>query len=491
VGLACATIATAPFYALLGGLGVPLALPGAIALAIGLAALAIRRAGPSIDGFTSRHRAVAAVWVVLTLAGGVELVRVSHFMVDAKASSYSAPPADEFYKTHNCLTAYYRAATLTREPNLYDVVKYMGRDDDPNPMIGPFTTDPFEYPPPFVVPARAALAVSSDFFTWRSIWFAIELALLIAAVLAVARYVGDGEGGTVALLSPTVVLAIPTLLTAQMGNYQLFVYALTALVLVARERGRSTLAGALLAFLTVTKLFPGLLVIYLVGRRDWRAVWSFVIACAVMCGIALAVLGLDPYRAFLTYQLPRMADGSAFPWLQGFMPAIAVNHSVFGIVIKLHAIGVPGMSFHVAGLVAWLYTVGIVVLAYRLGRRATADRLHTALVWLALLQLAALRSPFTPDVYAVLGPLWMISLLVVRARPMGRMALAGGWLALNACIAFVGVGAQMGDHLRLALTAGGQLVGFAITIFAIVSYGPASTSTYAKGRGVIAEIEIA
>jgi hypothetical protein len=467
VGLVCAAVATGPLYALLAGLGMPLALPGAIALAVGLAALAMRRAGSAIDGFVTGHRAVAAVWIVLTLAGGVELVRVSHFMVDANASSDSAPPADEFYRTHNCLTAYYRAATLTGEPNLYDVVKYMGRDEDPHPMIGPFPTDPFEYPPPFVVPARAALAISSDFMTWRAIWFAIELALLIAAVLGVARYVGEREGGTVALLSPAVVLAIPTLLTAQMGNYQLAVYALTALALVARERGRSTLAGGLLAFLTVTKLFPGLLVVYLVGRRDWRAVLSFVIGCAVLCGVALAVVGVDPYRAFVTYQLPRMADGSAFPWLQGFMPAIAVNHSVFGIVIKLHAIGVPGMSFQVAGLVAWLYTVGIVVLAYRLGRRATADRLQTVLVWLALLQLAALRSPFTPDVYAVLGPLWLITLLAVRARPIGRLMLAGGWFALTACILFVGVGAEMGDHLRLALTAGGQLVGFAITIAAI------------------------
>jgi hypothetical protein len=186
-----------------------------------------------------------------------------------------------------------------------------------------------------------------------------------------------------------------------------------------------------------------------------------------MCGAALAVLGVDPYRAFLTYQLPRMADGSAFPWLQGFLPAIAVNHSVFGIVIKLRAIGVPGMSFHVAGIVAWLYTVVIVVLAYRLGRRARADRLHTAVVWIALLQLAALRSPFTPDVYAVLGPLWLTSLLAVRARPGGRVVLAGGWLAMSACIVFTGVGAQMGDHLRLALATGGQLVGYAITIVAV------------------------
>jgi len=466
ISIACAAIASGPLYALLAGLGIPLALPAAIAVALGLAAFATHRAGTSIDGFVRNHRALAALWVVLTLAGGVELVRVAHFMVDAKATSYSAPPSDEFYTTHNCLTAYYRAATLTDQPNLYDVDTYIGRGDEPTPLIGPFTTDPFEYAPPFIVLPRAALAVTSDFMTWRAIWFFVEVALLIAALLALAHLVGGREGGIVALLSPAVVVAIPTLLTAQIGNYQLAVYALAAIALVARERGRSAVAGALLAFLAVTKLFPGLLIVYLVGRRDWRAVWAFVITAVVLCGVALAMFGLAPYRAFLTYQLPRMADGSAFPWLNGFLPAIAVNHSVFGIVIKLHAIGVPGMSFHVAGIVAWVYTLVILLMAYHAGRRATTNRLHTAVVWLALLQLAALRSPFTPDVYAVLGPLWLASLLAVHARTLGRVLLLHGWLALNACILFVGVGSDMGDHLRLVLASAGQLVGFAITLIA-------------------------
>ena len=61
-------------------------------------------------------------------------------------------------------------------------------------------------------------------------------------------------------------------------------------------------------------------------------------------------------------------------------------------------------------------------------------RLRQAQTWLALLSLAAARSPFLPDVYATLGSLWLLTLLAAERGSAARLlglALAGGaccWL---------------------------------------------------------------
>lgn len=463
----------APVYAGVAALGAGTLLAGATAAlgASAVVAIAARRLPADLDVLARRHRAIAIVWLVLALLGAGNLVRVAHFAVDGNAPAFSTTPHDDFYVHHSCLSAYYKAALVERAgvANVYAPEIYAGRDEDPPEasMIGPFQVDLYEYPPPALVPARAALAVSDDFMAWRPAWFALETLLLIGALVVLAWWIGGDVGLRVGLAAPAVLYAVPTLLTLQIGNFQLAAYALTLLGLVAVERERPALGGALLAAVTVTKVFPGLFLVYLLARRRWRAAIAMCIASVLAVVVTFAIVGSEPFRAFVSFQLPRMADGSAFPWLQGFLPAIAVNHSVFGIVVKLHALDVPGMSFKTASLVAWVYTAFVVGVAWLLGRRAAPSRWHDALVWLGLLQLAALRSPFTPDVYAVLGPIWIAAVLGSRARGRGIAVLAAAWLALAAGVVFLAPLQPMGDHLRLALTGAVQLCGFVLTYVAL------------------------
>jgi hypothetical protein len=53
-------------------------------------------------------------------------------------------------------------------------------------------------------------------------------------------------------------------------------------------------------------------------------------------------------------------------------------------------------------------------------------RLRQAQVWLGLLNLASFRSPFVPDAYALVGTLWLLTLLAAEGhwRTTGRLALA-------------------------------------------------------------------
>src|SRR5262249_54063960 len=159
----------------------------------------------------------------------------------------------------------------------------------------------------------------------------------------------------------------------------------------------------------------------LVARRRWTAVvWTLTWA-TLLLALSIAVFGRAPFAAFWGYQLPRIADGSAFPFLETFPPAIAVNHSIFGIILKLRYLHAPGMTIGCAGWVAWAYTAAIVAFAPACGRRSRKDRLGEALLWLLLLQLGTLRSPIAPDLYGLFIPAWMLSLLAVRGSRRVRI----------------------------------------------------------------------
>lgn len=410
---------------------------------------------------------VAALWA----AGAAGLLHIAPFMFDPARTGGSLLPGDDFYLHHDCATAYLRAAKLARDRvgNLYDPEHYVGRgEDDPRARIGRFSVDLYEYPPPFLLAPGAALAASDDFTVLRAGWFVLELALLAAAVIALAIWLGGRDGRAALMLAPAAFASLPALATLQLGNFQLATYALALLAMLAFARDRDRLGGALLAFAIVSKLFPGLLVVLLLARRRWRAVaWTAAFGL-LYCALAALAFGLDPFRAFVSFQLPRMADGSAFPFLAGFPPATAVNHSIFGLVFKLRLAGVPGMTVGLAGALAWLYTAAVVAFAWARGRRqaGTGGRLGEAILWLLLLQLGALRSPFLPDVYALVLPAWLLVLLAIRAaRPVARAACAVGWLAMAAAILFLPVTLAASGAIPidgyLLLTAAAQLVGFA------------------------------
>jgi hypothetical protein len=318
------------------------------------------------------------------------------FMADTARPEQSVVWFDPFYIGHSCFSAYYQAAVLTRQdvPNVYDPVHYEGRLDA-------FKLDEFLYPPPFLLLTRGMLAVSENFTRLRAAWFVFEGALTLAGFLVLAKWIGSREGRIAALLVPALWLATPTLLTLQTGNFQVAAFALAILGMVAFERGRRATGGALLGFAIAAKIFPGILVLYLLVRRQWKAVaWTAAFG-ALWSAAALLVLGKAPFVAFLTFGLPRIDSGEATAWLAN------------------PDLGVPGMGWTAWRWVTRIQTLILLVLTVIAARRADReDRAGRARIWLALLSLMALRSPFVPDHTALLGPLWLLSLLVPEA--LGR-----------------------------------------------------------------------
>jgi hypothetical protein len=135
------------------------------------------------------------------------------------------------------------------------------------------------------------------------------------------------------LLSPLVLFSMHTLSGLQKGNIQLTVIALSMLAMVCFERRRWAAGGALLAFTTVSKLFPGLLVLYLLARRQWRA-----LTAAMGIAYALATLLTSAGRRSGASSPISASWGEAFR--HSARAAVAISSSA-GPGVQAELFGVP------------------------------------------------------------------------------------------------------------------------------------------------------
>jgi hypothetical protein len=155
-------------------------------------------------------------------------------------------------------------------------------------------------------------------------------------------------------------------------------------------------------------MFPGILILYLALRREWRAVawtsaWSVVFLLAT-----LADVGWAPFPYFL-HHLPRLLSGEAFPMLR-LTPGTVNNLSIPSLVLKVPAFGGPAVPFGWIRITGWIYSVVVLWVVFRLARRPVAPA-YEPLAWLAILGLTALRSPFLPT-YGGFPGAWLGALLL-------------------------------------------------------------------------------
>jgi hypothetical protein len=102
--------------------------------------------------------------------------------------------------------------------------------------------------------------------------------------------------------------------------------------------------------------------------------------------------------------------------------------------------------------------IGVIVIATALrrggnGQRDDNDRLIHFQLWLALLTLVQLRSPFLPWHYGVISTLWLLLFLAASMRgwKLGVIALAFICLAINIPIAFISETTGIGYTLVTSL----------------------------------------
>lgn len=450
--------------------GLPIALSGVATACVLLAALIVawRRLPAELVRTGKLHRLLFGLWVVLSLVASYRLATISVFMLDVERSAYAFTPKirsvgdpdleKPFYVRHNCFTAAVVAAHLASNDaeNIYDPDHYRDAVEKTaiHDTIGEaLSIDTFQYPPPFLLVPRLLLATGADFFQIRTVWFALNILLFTVTVGAIVVWVAGYQFHACWFAWPLVLAAPVTLGTLQIENAHFFIVCLAVLAMVAFEKQKNGLGGVLLAFSILSKIFPGVLLAYLVVRRRWGAVVWTGIAMVVLSLTTLLVFGLQPFESFVSFQLPRLASGEAFAFATEKTRAILLNQSILGAVYKLDKLGLMGGldAANVAKTAVWIYTVLLVAIVVYVGlkhRRQALDRdgivvspaspsLILAQGWVVLLILGQLRNPFLPWGYGNVAVLLLVALLIgngLRQRWWSVVVLVLCWLAITVIV---------------------------------------------------------
>ncbi len=442
--IACASIVgPGVFVALLAaGLATGVAIVATAALVL-VVVLFTRGSFPTdLAGSGNGRRALFALFLLLSGVAAYRLAHLSVYMLDAKNKDFALNPAaralpDEdmnkpFFLKHNCFTCYIVAAHLASEgcENIYARERYR-HAETPTPIheiIGDvLTIDQYQYPPPFLVLPKLLMVLGHDFFQIRTFWFAINVAVFCATAIAYANWLGGPTFSAYWLSIPLVLLATTTLTALEIGNAHVLIITMSLLGVLLLERHRYVLGGALLGYCVVGKIFPGVLLAYLLFARRWKAVIATGMAMIAYVTITLALFGMKPFTAFVEHQMPKLASGEAFSFAFESIRPLALNLSVMGIPYRLDKLGLLGGldPAMIAKVVVWVYTLILVAAIVMAGLRtarvrgagkdagiAGANRRHLALVWFSLLALAQMRSPFLPWGYGNAINLWLIALLL-------------------------------------------------------------------------------
>jgi hypothetical protein len=394
-----------------------------VAAAATVTALA-RRPGflPVVDGAPARAR---ALFVVGSLAVAAQLAWLTPFIIDPNGSTWTPSALSPMPPTHSCGSAYWIAGRVVKtRPDVYDDTHYNLPQADPTAMriarkLGRLNMDNYEYPPPFLIVPRGLGLVTSDFWGFRRLWFALNLGFVLVVAVLVARRLDARLGTHAVWLTPFVIAGPAIIATFQVGNVQMAMIALAVLAMYCIDRRADALGGFLLAGAILGKLYPGVFVVYLLLRREWRPVaWTAVFGAALIA-VSIADVGLEPYRAFLR-EMPGLMSGQAFSAFRN-PGAIGNNGSVPGLIFKLKMWGVPHMGFEAMRVVGWLYTLVVVAGAIWLARRVRPEG-REPVIWLAILVLATMRSPFMAT-YAFFPVMWLAVLAAPLEWRASRIAL--------------------------------------------------------------------
>ncbi len=139
-------------------------------------------------------------------------------------------------------------------------------------------------------------------------WFALNLAMLVAATALVARPASAPWMRRVVWGLPMLFLPVPSSLVS--GQATIALYLLTVGGWVAYRRDRRALAGALLAAAAWIKFYPGLFGAYFLWKRDRRAVAGFVAGAIAL--LVVQFIGFGPrllVRYFTSVLPPLLSTG--------------------------------------------------------------------------------------------------------------------------------------------------------------------------------------
>jgi hypothetical protein len=309
------------------------------------------------------------------------------------------------------------------------------------------------YPPPFAV-LLAPIAELSIHHA-QQLWYALSLAMIVAAATVVARLVRSvpvplAIGGTLLLFAGFA----PLREGLRIGQAETVLLLLIGAGLVlARQEGdsrRELAAGLCLGTAAVLKLYPAVILLYFAWTCRWRLIAGAGAAVVALMAVSVAVLGPSGITGYLSSLATQgTAAFEARPWsfgASGFLYRGATDNPWSFPLVHVSP------SILRALLVAYVLAVAVGG-TYLVARRwrPPAPAAHLAVVWLMLVADPLLEVHNLQLLLVVLVEPLAAALHTVARGGRGGAAwlLAGGLLAVPAVLALAGLRSQ---HAVVVLT---------------------------------------
>ena len=159
----------------------------------------------------------------------------------------------------------------------------------------------------------------------KHIWIVLNLAFLVP----ISWMLRIMTGLSYRRIALAIFLSFPLHRNLLYGQFYVLLLLLITAACFSYLRGYRALAGALVALAATCKVFPLLLLVFFLQRRDWRALTSGVITGVSTVAISIAVFGLNAHRTWLQEILPWVMHGEGLGTYTTTASISGVLHCLF------------------------------------------------------------------------------------------------------------------------------------------------------------------
>jgi len=210
----------------------------------------------------------------------------------------------------------------------------------------------FTYPPFFVIFMRPFLLFSHA--RARILWLFLNNGLyalaIILCIAALRERISFFEAAAMAFAALNF---NPVFRNLFMGQINVVTFFLLALALYAFKHKADYPAGALLGLAAMIKVLPGLFIVYFLFKRRWKVVMGAALAAVFLLIISLALLGIEPHKAYIFQRIPAMVSKPL---------SYEDNHSLAAFFYRLFGYRFKGEAFFHNGTLARIFSSSIALL---------------------------------------------------------------------------------------------------------------------------------
>jgi hypothetical protein len=195
-----------------------------------------------------------------------------------------------------------------------------------NEMLG------FHGPPTIHPPFNAVLFLPLSFFDYKTAFVVLDIVSLILLLLINQLVVKGLELNGEWFLNLTCLSLYwyPVFYCLGTGQSSMIISACLVSGWFCLRLKKEYVAGFLFAIATLMKLFPGLVLLYLLINKNWRAFFATVFFIVLGLSVTTFVVGLDDMRTYSNIIIGRFLN----EW-SGFV----LNHSLNGVITRLFGEG--------------------------------------------------------------------------------------------------------------------------------------------------------